>query len=596
MVTDQQVKRLLRLVQTEARLGLAASKAGMNEKTARKYRRARKLPSEMKGKHTWRTRRDPFDEVWEEVRGMLKANPGFEAKTLFEYLQGKYPGRLADGQLRTFQRRVKVWRGLEGPGREVYFPQKHQPGVLCQSDFTSMNELGISLAGKRFAHLLYHFVLTYSNWETGTICFTESFESLSEGLQNALWELGGVPRVHQTDRLSSAVNNLNEREEFTKRYQGLLEHYGLQARKSQAGQPHENGDIEQSHHRFKRAVEQALLLRGSRDFTDRQEYEQFLGQLFRQLNAGRRGRSAEEISMLRELPAARLDAFKSLQVRVGPSSTIRVAHNTYSVHSRLVGERVEVRLYADRLEVWYAQRCVEDIPRLRGEGKQRINYRHIIDRLVRKPGAFENYRYREDLFPSSHFRMAYDLLKERLPRRAGQEYVGILELAAKESESRVEDALRFLLRRGEAITRGRVEDILASGQDIPSPTEVFIDHVDLAVYDQLLSEKEENDATGPGGCENLPDGISERFAAGHGGGVLRGGGPDSPAGDTELRTLPAGRDGTGVGRSAPETDRAVLAGVEIAVGEEPGEFPTGEAASQGHPANKHPSGGVFPGS
>ena len=430
----------------EKSLAKAAAKAGIDEKTARKYNRLGKLPSELKVERNWRTRPDPFAEVWEEVRSFLQVNPGLEGKTVFEYLQGKYSGDFADGQLRTLQRRIKQWRALEGPAKEVFFAQQHHPGELCQSDFTHMGKLNITLSGQPFDHLIYHFVLTYSNWESGTICFSESFESLSEGLQNALWELGGVPASHQTDRLSSAVSASLNREAFTDRYAGLLRHYGLKGRMSNARRANENGDIEQRHHRFKRAVDQTLLLRGSRDFSDRGAYSAFLNKLFEQLNAGRKERFAEELKVLRRLPSARLSSCKRLRVKVGKGSTIRVVHNTYSVSSRLIGEWVNVRVYVEHLEVWYAQKCLEIIPRLRGESKHYIQYRHIIDWLVRKPGAFENYRYKSDLFPTHRFRLAYDALKHATPTRASKEYLKILHLAARASEVLVDSALAELLK------------------------------------------------------------------------------------------------------------------------------------------------------
>ena len=489
MITDNQVRRLRRLMQTEGTLSSAAAKAGMDEKTARKYIRLDKLASELKVEHTWRTREDPFEEVWDEVRSQLEDNPGLEAKTLFDYLQRKYKDHFSDGQLRTLQRRIKSWRALEGPPKEVFFPQEHKPGRLSQSDFTHMDDLGITIGGERFNHMLYHFVLTYSNWETGTICFSESFESLSEGLQNALWEIGGVPQIHQTDRLSAGVQKTTNPEEFTQRYNGLLKHYGLQGRKIQTGKANENGDIEQRHNRFKRAVKQSLMLRGSRDFINREEYEQFLKKLFMQLNSGRRDRFEEELKVLRRLPKCHLDSCKCLQVKVGPSSTIHVNHNTYSVNSRLIGEWVKIRLYAGHLELWYAQRCIEKIPRLRGERKHHIQYRHIIDWLVRKPGAFENYRYREDLFPTHRFRVAYDFLKRSNPNRSNKEYLKILHLAARENESLVDAALDFLIDKEKAITIEAVEALVKSEQKITSAKDVCIDKVDIKAYDALIEER-----------------------------------------------------------------------------------------------------------
>jgi hypothetical protein len=480
----------MKLLQSEKTLAAAAAKAGMDEKTARKYRRLGKLPSEVKVEYSWRTREDPFAEVWQEVKEKLEINPGLEAKTLFEDLQRRYPGRFADGQLRTLQRRVKAWRALEGPPKEVFFPQVHKPGQLCQSDFTHMKSVGVTIQRQPFDHLIYHFVLTYSNWETGTICFSESFESLSEGLQNALWELGGVPRKHRTDRLTAAVQKPDRPEEFTRRYGALLNHYGLEGDKTQAASPNEIGDVEQRHYRFKKALDQALMLRGSRDFTSRDEYAAFMRKLFSQLNSGRTVRLAEELKVLRRLPIQRLESCKRLRLRVGPSSTIRVNHNVYSVHSRLNGEMVEVRLYVEHLELWYAQRCVEKIPRLRGEGKHRIQYRHIIDWLVRKPGAFENYRYRNELFPTHRFRMAYDYLKQSQPARASKQYLKILHLAARESEIAVDDALRTLIDQEMPITFELVEAMVHSEELIPPPTELNIPEVDLTAYDALLALRE----------------------------------------------------------------------------------------------------------
>ena len=232
------------------------------------------------------------------------------------------------------------------------------------------------------------------------------------------------------------------------------------------------------------------MLRGSKDFADRDEYELFLRKLFSQLNAGRRERFEEELKVLNRLPLRRLESVKKQMVKVGQGSTIRVNHNVYSVNSRLIGEFVQVRLYIGHLEVWYAQKCVERMPRLRGEGKHRIEYRHIIDWLVRKPGAFENYRYRDDLFPTHRFRMAYDILKRSNTNRADKEYLKILYLAARENETAVDDALRYLFDSEESVTIRAVEEIIESGRKPNSPRDVTIDDVDIKAYDTLLSATE----------------------------------------------------------------------------------------------------------
>ncbi len=486
MVTDQQVRKLMSLIKKEKSLAAAAAKSGMDEKTARKYRRLGRLPSEMRTPHTWRTREDPFAAVWGEIREKLKTNPGLEAKTLFEDLGRRYPGRFGEGQLRTLQRRLKRWRALEGPAKEVFFPQAHRPGVLCQSDFTYMAKLEVTITRQVFAHLFYHFTLPYSNWETGRVCVSESFESLSEGLQAALWELGGVPRTHRTDRMSTAVKKTRDPDAFTDRYRALLRYYRLEETKINPRKANENGDVEARHHRFKKAVDQALMLRGSRDFESRAAYDTFLRRVLDELNRSRQERFKEECRVLRRLPAVWLDSCKRLRARVRPSSTIVVDRNVYSVDSRLIGETVEVRLDAEQLEVWYGQRRVETIPRLRGRGKHRVHYRHIIDWLVRKPGAFENYLYRDDLFPTSRFRMAYDWLRRHRPSLAVKEYLSILELAARESESAVDEALRSLIAVGAPIGFETIAARVRSHTGPAQATDIVIDAVDLGVYDALL--------------------------------------------------------------------------------------------------------------
>ena len=506
MVTDRQVKRLWSALSSGKTLAQSADKAGMDEKTARKYRRLGRLPSEVAPQRTWRTREDPFAEVWPEVFEQLQEAPSLEAKTLFAWLQAKYPTKFDDTQLRSFQRGVKRWRATSGPAKEVFFSQVHHPGRLCASDFTHMNSLGVTIGGEPLDHLVYHWVLAYSNWESVTICFSESFESLSEGFQNAVWELGGVPQRHRTDRMSLAVNNASDGKEFTERYTGLLGYYRVQMEKIQAREPNENGDAEQSHRRFKEAVEQALLLRGSRDFENREAYGRFLEERVAARNAGRRKRLDEELPRLGRLPERRRESYKRLSLRVDRGSLIHADRNTYSVPSRLIGERVEVRLYVEHVEVWYAQREVERFPRLRGRRKHAINYRHIIDWLVRKPGAFENYVYREELFPTSRFRMAYDALREAQPQRGHKEYLGILYLAARQSEAAVDEALRTLLASDRPVTREAVEELVQRAEEVPAVTDVTVEDVELLDFDDLFLHKEVWDGF-QGGREGEVDGL-----------------------------------------------------------------------------------------
>jgi len=553
MITNQQVRKLRQLDRQGMPKEVAALRVGMDAKSARKYRRLGKLPSEvMTMDRNWRTRPDLFVEVWPELEAKLQVNPGLQAKTLFADLQRRFPGRFADGQLRTLQRRVKRWRAESGPAKEVFFAQVHHPGRLAASDFTHCSDLGVTINGISFPHMIYHFVLTYSNWETGTICFSESLESLSEGLQNALWELGGVPQVHRTDRLTAAVQpGVEGPASFKRRYQAVLSHYGLQAQAIQAGKGNENGDAEQSHNQFKRAVEQALMMRGSRDFTSKDSYWEFLLQVFAQQNAGRAARLAEERVLLRPLPSHRLEACKRLRVRVEKGSIINVQRNVYSVASRLIGEWVEARLYAEHVEVWYAQKLRERMPRLRGRGKHDVQYRHVIDWLVRKPGAFADYRYREDLFPSSHFRMAYDALRERQPARADKEYLRILYLAARESEVGVEAALVELLNEGGRMDAAAVTARLRQQGQVQQATEVTVAAVDLRLYDALLDGTEAEDGEGQG-REGEAGSVSEGTAPASLPEQLRGAGATGSTGGAELRAVPAGSGPTGVPGAAEQ--------------------------------------------
>jgi transposase len=466
-------------------LSSAALRSGMSENTARRYREGA-LPGQRKIVRQYRTRPDPFAGVWPEIEGMLEQAPGLEAVTIFELLRGRPELSFSDGQLRTLQRRIRRWRASQGPEREVMFAQEHRPGEYAQSDFTSMTELGICLGGEPFDHLVFHFVLPYSNWETGGICFSESFEALIGGFQAAVWELGKVPKLHRTDNLSAATHELGDGgRTFNERYLGALAHYQVQPDCNTPGRGHENGDVEQAHHRFKRAVQQALLLRGSREFSSRAEYEVFLGEIFSGRNRGRAGKLREELERMRDLPLSRLDDFRRERVRVSVFSTLRVANNVYSVASRLIGEWVDVRLYAERIEVHFAGERVAEMERLRGRGHAAIDYRHLIWSLIRKPGAFARYRYREALFPSLVFRQTYDALEGRHGARADVEYVRILHLAASTGESAVEGVLAALLEAGELRDFAQVQTALRPVR--LEPPVCRIDPPDLRVYDECIA-------------------------------------------------------------------------------------------------------------
>ena len=485
MIADQQVIYLFSLVRAKKMtIKAAAAKAAMCESSAHKYLRLNKLPSEFKKPPRPSRRPDAFAGVWSECVRFLEADPRLEAKALFEYLLDKYPDQFNPKQLRTFQRRVRDWKARRP--KEVFFEQVYQAGERAQSDFTCMNHLGITIQGVPFPHLLYHFVLAYSNWESVMVCESESFASLRAGFQKAVYELGGVPRMHQTDSMSCAVKNRasSGADVFTDDYKELMAYFGVEPRRTQPRRPNENGKVEQRHYRLKRAAENALTLRGYRDFDSLGDYKRFLTKIVTRLNACHQSELDQERAKLGALPVRRLDSCERLWVRVTRGSTILVKKNRYSVPSTLIGQRVEVRLYVQRIEVWYAQTLREQMPRLYGDGRHSIHYLHVIRDLVRKPGAFAGYRYRADLFPTRIFRMTYDALKAAHPvgLAADKVYLKVLELAAKESESGVEAALTRLLADKLPITLEAVQATLNASDRSATG-------INLARYDGLLVEQ-----------------------------------------------------------------------------------------------------------
>lgn len=490
MVTDEQV-RLLRtkLMQGKTQV-VAAAGAGMSERSARSWKEGR-VPSQTKETRTWRTRPDPFAEVWtREVVPLLERDDGrvLEGRTLLLELDKKHPGQYDERQLRTLQRRMRQWRALQGPEREVFFEQKHVPGREGAFDFTDATDLGVGICGEPFEHLLFEFVLSFSGWTWTGLSYSETFEALSEGLQGALWELGACPEVARSDNLSAATHEikLTGGRALTTRYQALLEHYGLASTRIQPGRAHENGVAEQKHARTKSLLAQAMVIRGSRDFGSVEEYQVFVRGVVEQSNRPREAKLLVERERLKALPRSPLPFFTTFHPHVSRWSTVRVGSRVYSVPSRLIGHDVEVRQHASQVEVFYADELVQSMPRVRGVKTACIDYRHVIWSLVRKPGAFARYRFREELFPTLVFRQTYDALRERLAERADVEYVRILHLAASTLESRVEQVLLGLLSSGEAFDYARVRSLGAPAPAIVPV--VSIPEPDLSQYDRMLTE------------------------------------------------------------------------------------------------------------
>lgn len=467
----------------------AAAAAGMSVRSARKWKSGA-LPSQRKEPRAWRTRKDPFEAVWESfVVPLLKADTEgkLEAKAVIEELIERYPeAEFSEGQARTLQRRFRDWRAMSGPEREVFFEQAHRPGEQANIDFTEGKSLGVTIAGVSYVHILFVFRLAFSGWTWATVAFSETFEALVDGIQGAVWELGGCPRRGRTDNLSAATHELKKGggRSFNKRYTAVCEHYGMKPARIKPGHSHQNGIVEKGNHLLKRRMEQALQLRESRDFASEEDYLAFVQEQSAYIS--RRGRDKLEIERgaLLPLPPAKVPGYTTFRPKVRRHSTIRVAGRTYSVPSRLIDREVEVRQHANQVEVFYKGRLVESLPRLRGERAVRIDYRHVIWSLVRKPGAFALYRYQDEMFPSPVFRAAYGVFKDMRGERADIEYVRTLHLAASTMESTVERALVELLDEGVPFDYLAVKDRAAPQRsEIP---EVHIAKPDLGPYDKLI--------------------------------------------------------------------------------------------------------------
>lgn len=487
MVKDKQVAKLMDEIAEGQSIEVAALRSGMHRNTAARYVKSGKLPSESLGQRDWRTRVDPFEEAWPELERRLEAAPELEAKALFEHLQRCHPGRYHDGQVRTLQRRVQRWRVEHGPDREVMLPQSHRPGEAMQTDFTFGNELGVTIGGAGFDHLLCHVVLPYSNWESVTVARSESMLALRRGLQEALYRLGKVPGWSQTDNSTAATHDLaTGKRGFNQEYLGLCEYLGMRPRTIGIGESHQNGDVEALNGALKRRVTQHLLLRGSSDFESAEAYERWLWSVIERANLARARQLAEELAVMRPLLVARSPESRELAVRVSRNGTIAVQRNTYSVPPRLSGAVVKVRITELWVEVLYAGEVKVRVERLCGKGRHLINYRHVIWSLVKKPGAFARYRWRDSLYPLQCFRRAHEALTLAVPERiATLEYLRILHLAAATLEYEVATALELLLEAGRVPRLDAVRELIAEHIEVVPAMAALV--ADVASYDELIS-------------------------------------------------------------------------------------------------------------
>jgi transposase InsO family protein len=495
-VTDHQMRLYMTFRQTDGP-PVAAAKVSIGAATAYRFERDRRLPSH---KETVRGRRrpDPLADFFDaEVVPMLKGAPELRAVAIFEEMQRRHPD-LSAGVRRTLERRIRSWRALHGVEQEVIFRQVHEPGRMGLSDFTDMAELGVTIAGDRLDHRLYHFRLAYSGFEHAHVILgSESYVSLAEGLQNALWALGGAPREHRSDSLSAAFRNLDRdaRQDLTRRYDALCADYGMEPTRNNRGVAHENGSIESPHGHLKKAVKDALLMRGVTDFDDLAAYRRFIDEIVSRKNARHAKRIEAERPALQRLPGRRSCDHEETIVTVTSAGGFTLRKVFYTVPSRLIGHRLRVRLYDDRLDLFIGGTPLMTLTRGRADpaGKHGhvVDYRHVIHALRRKPMALLNLVYRDQLFPRDAYRQTFDRLLETLAEKpACRLMVNLLALAHERGcEAELANILAVDLAAGRlpdmAVLRGRF------APDPASLPEIVVRLTPLIAYEALLGSEGE---------------------------------------------------------------------------------------------------------
>jgi hypothetical protein len=490
--TDQQMRLYMSYRQTLAPEA-AAAKAGFSTSTAYRIEADPRLPSQKK-EPRGRRRPDPLADVWEaEVIPILEAAPGIRAIAVLEELRRRHPD-LNPNVRRTLERRMRAWRALAGPEQDVIFRQIHEPGRLGLSDFTDMADLDVEVAGEPLAHRLYHFRLAFSGFEHAEVVLGgESFVALAEGLQNALWSLGGVPKEHRSDSLSAAFRNLdrNAQEDLTRRYAALMRHYDMAPSRNNAGIAHENGAIESAHGHLKAAIRDALLLRGSRSFDDLTAYRRFVDEVVGQRNARNRKRVELERPQLGRLPKRRTVDFEEKIVTVTSAGGFILKRVFYTVPSRLIGHRLRARIYDDRIDCYLGSTHVVTLQRGQPvsatQGGHVVDYRHVIHALRKKPMALLNLVYRDQLFPRIAYARAFEMLRSQQgDKRACRITVELLALAHERAcEAELALAIEAELDAGRAPDLGALR-----ARFVPEPgaiPEVTVELVPLDAYDELAA-------------------------------------------------------------------------------------------------------------
>ena len=490
MISFWKQAKIRRLFDSEPNVTHCAKECHVDLKSVRKYvdknaAQAIKKPREQP------TRTTPLDEFWPEIKLLLENDPKLKPYAILEFFVDKYPTKFEHSWRRTLERRIGQWKLEQQIEKNVTCSQSHQAGDVLAYDFTELASLNMTVASQSWRGLLFHATLTQSNWEYGELCLSESYEAVVSGVQNAFLMLGGVTRRLRSDSLTAAVNNLNSKHAFQTGYRSFLEHFGVNGHRINVRQPQENGDCESSHGHLKDYLDQALRLRGNRNFESLDQLRTFIDEQLAKRNAKRREAIARERTVLAPLPTTLFPTYTQVNLRIPTTSIVRLKQNSYSVPSYLIGLSLQSRVHADHIEIWQQGRKLFEMPRLIGKDQVWFDFRHVIDSLVRKPGGFINYRYREHMYPTIWFRKAFDAAVAQHGEHSGIKcYLKLLYLAKHHGQDNVEIELRQVLESAAIIDPKSIESKIDKTSPASLVEDPYVEQPELDTYDDLLKHKE----------------------------------------------------------------------------------------------------------
>lgn len=475
-----------------------AAKAGFSPRSAYDIENGQHYTQKAKKSRDYKTRKSPIDKIWEsELVKLLEDNPDLQPKTLLIYLQRTYTDPKGnpvynDSILRTLQRRVAYWLTQNGKQKDIIFPQVHFPGQQSLSDFTQMDRSEILIRGVVFKHMLYHFRLVYSKWSYAKVIQGgESFQALSEGLQEALFHLGGSTKEHRTDSLSAAFKNLSleSKKDLTEQYRLLCAYYGMEPTRNNKGESHENGSVESSHGHLKNRIAQELLLRGNHDFESIAAYEKWVQDIVLNSNKRNAKNFFIEKAALQPLPKHKTLNYELISTKISGLSLMVVKNITYSVPSRLAGHTLTLHLYQHQIEGYLGSSKVLSMERKyrkKQESRYVIDYRHIIHALIKKPQAFRFCKYREEIFPNETYRSIWQYLDSYESKCVAPKIMlRLLKLAADyHCEHELGEKVLSLIQEKSAIDIQLIESVF-NGSNPTLPPIDCKQHV-LANYDRYI--------------------------------------------------------------------------------------------------------------